>query len=405
MASLPSGATLGAQIKKDIGAKAPIASPTFTGTPQAPTPAMGDNSKKIATTAFVVSHVKSVMSSSADVFRRPSLFTCEKRAVTIPAGMDVQIGSNLYTTTSAKRLTITDFGNVAGRDFYIYACAPSSGTTPVFVISQNSTVPTGYTAANSRKIGGFHTLCANAGTLTYIDSVTGSEVAHWLSGYVMGDILPLSCWDLWHRPQGDPEGYVYVGYNNQDVWESIYLLSWDGTKLVSKFGAATADGASSKKFHGELFSEALAKQNCRLPWRDEFVWAARGCNEQTNIKGSADVTTTGGHVDTAGRRMISNVGCEDTCGFLWQWLRDTTAWGTEWQDNVYASGVDPCCYGRNYGSFRRALAGGYWPDSSCCGSRSSYGSIASSIVNASFGARGASEPLHERALVNTGYPI
>ena len=53
MASLPSGATLGAQIKKDIGAKAPIASPTFTGTPQAPTPAVGDSSKKIATTAFV----------------------------------------------------------------------------------------------------------------------------------------------------------------------------------------------------------------------------------------------------------------------------------------------------------------------------------------------------------------
>lgn len=33
--------------------KAPIASPEFTGTPKAPTPAAGDNSTKIATTAFV----------------------------------------------------------------------------------------------------------------------------------------------------------------------------------------------------------------------------------------------------------------------------------------------------------------------------------------------------------------
>jgi hypothetical protein len=34
--------------------KAPLASPAFTGTPTAPTPAAGDNSTKIATTAFVV---------------------------------------------------------------------------------------------------------------------------------------------------------------------------------------------------------------------------------------------------------------------------------------------------------------------------------------------------------------
>lgn len=33
--------------------KAPVASPTFTGTPKAPTPTSGDDSTKIATTAFV----------------------------------------------------------------------------------------------------------------------------------------------------------------------------------------------------------------------------------------------------------------------------------------------------------------------------------------------------------------
>jgi len=33
--------------------KAPIASPTFTGTPTGPTPSLGDTSNKLATTAFV----------------------------------------------------------------------------------------------------------------------------------------------------------------------------------------------------------------------------------------------------------------------------------------------------------------------------------------------------------------
>ena len=37
--------------------KAPLASPTFTGTPRAPTPAPEDDSTKIATTEFVTAAV------------------------------------------------------------------------------------------------------------------------------------------------------------------------------------------------------------------------------------------------------------------------------------------------------------------------------------------------------------
>ena len=48
-----------------------------------------------------------------------------------------------------------------GTDYYIYCCDPTNGSDTVdrdevFVISKNSTYPSGYTADNSRKIGGFH---------------------------------------------------------------------------------------------------------------------------------------------------------------------------------------------------------------------------------------------------------
>ena len=43
----------------DLGLKAPLASPTFTGTPAAPTPSTSDNSTKLATTAFVQAVVAS----------------------------------------------------------------------------------------------------------------------------------------------------------------------------------------------------------------------------------------------------------------------------------------------------------------------------------------------------------
>lgn len=42
-----------ANLTTDLAAKAPLASPVLTGTPTAPTPTVGDNSTKIATTAFV----------------------------------------------------------------------------------------------------------------------------------------------------------------------------------------------------------------------------------------------------------------------------------------------------------------------------------------------------------------
>lgn len=47
----------------DLAAKAPLASPTFTGTPAAPTPATSDNSTTLATTAFVKAQPSTGMSN------------------------------------------------------------------------------------------------------------------------------------------------------------------------------------------------------------------------------------------------------------------------------------------------------------------------------------------------------
>ena len=49
-------------------------------------------------------------------------------------------------------------------------------------------------------------------------------------------------------------------------------------------------------------------------FRDEFQVVAKGSNECTNISGSRDYGTTGGHVDTNNQRMISHYGLEDCCG-------------------------------------------------------------------------------------------
>jgi len=62
-------------LRNVIETKAPINSPTLTGTPTAPTPTAGDNSTKIATTAFVTTHVSNALSNSPTLGGNP---TCSK---------------------------------------------------------------------------------------------------------------------------------------------------------------------------------------------------------------------------------------------------------------------------------------------------------------------------------------
>ena len=294
--------------------------------------------------------------------------------------------------------------NRAGKDFYIYACAPESGTTPDFILSANSTVPTGYTAASSRKIGGFHCECVAVGTIAN----------HPLSGWAAGDILPASVWDLKHRPVGESEGYAYD--EGTDMWYSVYGLTWTGSfgsavatmagraaddtlKLESKYGAEWADGTSSEKWHCWKFEQILARQKQRLLYHREFVAASLGSNQGTNIYGSEDPVTTGGHKDTSNRRMISNIGLEDCCGDHWQWGADVgrTEGETNWVDAF--DGNDKYATGQMlFGEVKRVRLGGAWDHGAVCGSRCSAWDPGALTLSAHCGARGASEPLYKRAI-------
>jgi len=292
----------------------------------------------------------------------------------------------------------------AGKNFYIFACAnEETPLVPDLVISENSTVPEGYTAQTSRKIGGFHCECADIGTIAN----------HPLSDYVAGDILPASIWDLKHRPIGEPEGYAYD--EGSDVWLAIYGLSWSGSwgsatstqpgradddtlTLESKYGAEWADGASSEKWHCWKFEQILQRQKQRLPYQREFMSGSQGSNQSTNIYGSADPVTTGGHKDTANRRMVSNIGLEDCCGDHWQWGADVGSASTSGSYGNAYDGNDKYQAGQVYGTVYRPIFGGYWTDAAGCGSRASawyYGALA---LHAALGARGASEPLFRRTV-------
>ena len=113
-------------------------------------------------------------------------------------------------------------------------------------------------------------------------------------------------------------------------------------------------------------------------------------NQKTNISGSAAPSpkTSGGHVDTAGKRMISGYFVEECCGYLWQWLDEI---GFNGQGNWTGYG-DEDTRGSSYGMPYILAAGGAWIDSSNCGSRSRICDKARSYVTAYNGGRGVSLP-------------
>lgn len=254
----------------------------------------------------------------------------------------VVINGKMYKNTTAKTIDLNStstwdspYGYFrtgltrGGQDVYIHACAPSSGTEPVFVLNGSTSAPTSYTKETSMCIGGFHCLCTDVGTIS----------GHTLSGYSAGDILPLSVWDLKHYAYSGNAGMVFVN----GEWVDIYLPSWDGSKLISKKGAVIADGNSGKNpannygFSGESFAEYAALAGKRLISRQTFMAAAEGTPEWSCLSTKVDPNTTGGHTDKEGLRIISNCGCEDCCGVMWQWTNELFESGCIWKDSLNSS--------------------------------------------------------------------
>ena len=213
-------------------------------------------------------------------------------------------------------------------------------------------------------------------TGTYYDVLT---VEHPLAGFKAGDILPESVWCLSFRPHSDGAGMVYDV--DTDIAADIYLQSGKGKLTSSVYGGTITDTRPQQNHQDDM-----RQVRKRLLFDNEFASIASGSNEGTNIYDSAAPGTTGGHKDTAKRRMISFIGCEDCCGAMWQWAEDCGPAG-ESGDSVYDGQGN---FGKMYGTCYGLLFGGDWTNAAHCGSRSRYANDARSNTRGTFGGRGAS---------------
>lgn len=344
----------------------------------------------------------------------------EKRWFDVDADTVFDVSTDMQTAADASS---TRTGQLNGRDYFVYLVPEGTGVK--LVVSCNSTYPNdidaNYNANNTRKIGQFSTLCVDAGdslqgkiaaapgtetvggkyllkqydaddedgfydfynknivfvtTGTYYDVLV---VEHPLAGFKAGDILPESVWCLSFRPHSDGAGMVYDV--DTDIAADIYLQSGKGKLTSSVYGGTITDTRPQQNHQDDM-----RQVRKRLLFDNEFASIASGSNEGTNIYGSADPGTTGGHKDTAERRMISFIGCEDCCGAMWQWAEDCGPAGGS-GDSVYDGQGN---FGKMYGTCYGLLFGGRWHNAANCGSRGRTADNARSSAIADIGGRGAS---------------
>ena len=218
----------------------------------------------------------------------PFLVAASQTQITIKEGTLVQVinGSRhtMLRWDADTTFAVADYLDTgvmeAGKDYYIYGLnfIPTGKTQPI-LISLNSTFPGGgfgASADNSRKIGGFHSLCCAVGTIA----------GHTLSGFVTGAILPLSVWCLNFRSAGSQEGHRYDA--GARIWTAIYGQSGTGATTASAYGGTITD---TRVWHDHV--EDMGAVGDRLHSDDEFALVAEGSNQLTNIYGSLDPVSWG----------------------------------------------------------------------------------------------------------------
>lgn len=308
--------------------------------------------------------------------------------LSIKAGTFCLVGDANTMISWATATAITMPTHTIGTDYYIYACA--DGTVRA---DANATAPTGYTTANSRKIGGYH-YGRIRNTLTVTDVAT--------------EIVPRSLWDLTYRPKCNPAGMVDV-HGNGSLWADIYIAAVDSAITLTS-GVVTAGTCRSiynvtplsgtEGLHGYNFIELAKNSGKRLLTHSEWLAVAHGSpqgNDGDNLNAWSATTNSARTGTGQVARAVSFCGACDCVGNLWEWLDE---WSNDYSTAVAASWYNPMT-GQNVGQqylynstgLRQYLAGGGWPYGVIAGSRALFAYYYPWVVLPDFGSRFACDGL------------
>ena len=315
--------------------------------------------------------------------------------INVLSGIILAVGNSVFITEGAT-LTAADLDSGAafavGVDYNVYVCDPTNGSETVdqdeeYIISASDTYPAGYTASNSRKIGGFHYGVVRKTTNTGIPvNSGGTEMGTGWESNVYNGIIPNSVWTLLHRPKCSPAGMVYLG---NDLWGDIYLSSDDGDDgLRSVYDQNPITGTEGLNWY--IANERARRVGKRLPTYAEFCQAAYGSPQGQDANNTYAWSATG----NTGRNKtgkvtyaVSAMNIKDLVGNVGKWADefclDPTATTWAWQD-VLGAGHGQAYIPSNT-ALRALFCGGYWSYGVRAGGRCVAANIYPWAVGSSFG--------------------
>ena len=311
------------------------------------------------------------------------LYASGANEITVIEGCVIAVGgAGIFKTgNTVLNASNLDIGAAfaVGSDYYVYICdSRQDAQDEQYIISLNSTYPSGWNASNSRKIGGFHYgRCRKINDNMQPVNSSGAIFGTGWESAVSNGILPRSVWTLGHRPKCSPEGMVYLGGG---TWIDIYLNSDDGAQgLKSEYNCAPMTGTEGMNWY--TFTERLMKSGKRMPDYSEFCAYAFGSPQGldgANTNAWTATTNTGRGTTGSVVNAVSAVGCVDAVGRVWEWLNDlitraehatntefhpTVAWGWDkkspLRDNATKYDVGNIYQYYAY-SLAALLAGGSW---------------------------------------------
>ena len=311
------------------------------------------------------------------------LYASGANEITVIEGCVIAVGGAgiFQTGNTVLNASNLDIGAAfaVGSDYYVYICdSRQDAQDEQYIISLNSTYPSGWNASNSRKIGGFHYgRCRKINDNLQPVNSSGAVFGTGWESAVSNGIVPRSVWTLGHRPKCSPEGMVYLGGG---TWVDIYLNSDDGAQgLKSEYNCAPMTGTEGMNWY--TFTERLMKSGKRMPDYSEFCAYAFGSPQGldgANTNAWTATTNTGRGTTGSVVNAVSAVGCVDAVGRVWEWLNDlitraehatnadyhpTAAWGWDkkspLRDNATKYDVGNIYQYYAY-SLAALLAGGHW---------------------------------------------
>ncbi|WP_251209162.1 phage major tropism determinant [Acetatifactor aquisgranensis] len=344
------------------------------------------------------------------------LYASGANEITVIEGCVIAVGgAGIFKTgNTVLNASNLDIGAAfaVGSDYYVYICdSRQDAQDEQYIISLNSTYPSGWNASNSRKIGGFHYgRCRKINDNMQPVNSGGAIFGTGWESAVSNGILPRSVWTLGHRPKCSPEGMVYLGGG---TWVDIYLNSDDGAQgLKSEYNCAPMTGTEGMNWY--TFTERLMKSGKRMPDYSEFCAYAYGSPQGldgANTNAWTATTNTGRGTTGSVVNAVSAVGCVDAVGRVWEWLNDlitraehatntefhpTVAWGWDkkspLRDNATKYDVGNI-YQYYYASLAALVAGGGWNSGVRAGARAVYCSNYPWDVSTHLGVRGACDSM------------